>query len=320
MSDRSGVAKFSKWMTAGATTRLLATVAFMAAAQVAAQPVTTRDPAPKTVDEFRGQVARLKTLVYDPNARFSASVIVAQLRDLAAFATKQSNDTAERRDVYLMIGNIEKKAGKDQDSMDAYKRGLSMVVSPPLPGHRAAVDNWQFAELLSDAKDFTTSAKHYRLATQHAAGVATITEDQRLGIRQQLGYVLHEAKRYAEALEVNLPLLAEGERLHGSDSDNLRGLITNIAQNLHALGRKAEADPYLQRAIVLARGSGKVWNEQLLLFQRGVLAFELGRHDEARRFMRERIDLVVKNNRKDLIEPARDDLAILEDKIRRGVK
>ena len=168
----------------------------------------------------------------------------------------------------------------------------------------------------------TTRSRRGTIATPptYAENVETITWDQRLGIRQQLGYVLHEAKRHAEALEVNVPLLADGERLHGKDDDNLRGLITNIAQNLHALGRKSEADPYFVRAIALAKASGKIWNEQDLLFQRGVLAFELGRHDEARRLMRERIDLLVKNNRTKLIEGAREDLTILEGKIRRGEK
>jgi tetratricopeptide (TPR) repeat protein len=288
--------------------------------QVMAQPVVTREPAPQSVDDLRRQVATLKALVYDPDARFSASVILAQLRDLATFASKRTDSTADLRDTHLMIGNIEKKVGSDLTARDAYQRGLSIDASPPLPPHRAAVDHWHLAELLADAKDYAASAKHYRHAMQHAAGVSTITEDQRLGIRQQLGFVLHESNRFSEALEINLALLPEGEALHGKDSDLLRGLITNIAQNLHALGRKDEADPYLARAIALAQAAGKVWNEQKLLFQRGVLAFERDRHDDARRFMRERIALVTQHNRKDLIASAREDLAILEDKIRRGVK
>ena len=297
---------------------VLLTLAF--GAQVMAQPVTTRDPAPQSVDDLSRQVTKLKTLVYDPHARFSASVILAQLRDLQTFASNRSDSAAGLRDTYLMIGNIEKKVGKDSYARAAYEQGLAIDTQPALPPHRAAVANWDLAELLSDAKVYPASAKYYRLAMQHAAGVSTITEDQRLGIRQQLGFVLHEADRFSEALEINLALLPEGEALHGRDSDLLRGIITNIAQNLHALGRKDEADPYLARAIALAKSAGKVWNEQGLLFQRGVLAFERGRHDDARRFMRERIALVMRHNRKDLNVSAREDLTILEDKILRGAK
>jgi tetratricopeptide (TPR) repeat protein len=300
--------------------RFLVLLSVLLGTQVMAQPVPTRDPAPQSLIDLRRQVTKLKTLVYDPATRFSASVILAQLRDLADFATNRTDTAADLRDTYLLIGNIEKKVGKDSDARAAYERGLAIDTLPPLPAHRAAVANWDLAELLSDAKEFPASAKHYRLAMQHAAGVATINEDQRLGIRQQLGYVLHEAKRFSEALEINLALLPEGEALHGKNSDLLRGLITNIAQNLHALGRKGDADPYLVRALALAKSAGKVWNEQDLLFQLGVLAFERGRHDDARRLMRERIDLVVPSNRKDLIVSTREDLAILEDKIRRGVK
>jgi tetratricopeptide (TPR) repeat protein len=300
--------------------RFLVLLSLILGTQAMAQPVVTRDSAPQTVDDLRRQVATLKVLVYDPAARFSASVILAQLRDLAMFAKARTDSAADLRDATLMIANIEKKVGKDTDARAAYEQGLTIDATPPLSAHRAAVDHWHLAELLSDAKEYPASAKHYRIATERAEGVPTLTEDQRLGIRQQLGFVLHEANRFSEALETNLPLLSDGEKLHGRDSDLLRGLITNIAQNLHALGRKAEAEPYLVRAIALAKASGKVWNEQNLLFQRGVLAFELGRSDDARRLMRERIDLVVKNNRKDLIESAREDFAILEDKIGRGVK
>jgi tetratricopeptide (TPR) repeat protein len=308
------------WKLAILFLRSFFALAVMCAGIANAQPVVTRDPAPKTIQDLGDQVAKLKKLVYDPNSLFSASTIVAQLRDLEAVARIRGDRAADLRDCLLMIGNIEKKMGKDEDALEAYKRGLAIDAEPPLPAHRAAVDNWHLAELLSDAKEYPAAANHYREAARRAKGVDTITEDQRLGIRQQLGYVLHESKRYAEALEVNLALLPDGEQLHGNDSELLRGLITNIAQNLHALDRKSEADPYLVRAIALVKASGKIWNEQDLLFQRGVLAFELGRHDDARRLMRERLDLVVKNNRKDLIERAREDLTTLEDKIRRGVK
>jgi hypothetical protein len=47
-----------------------------------AQPVVTRDPAPKTVDEFRDQVAKLKKLVYDPGALFRGTPLAENPRPI----------------------------------------------------------------------------------------------------------------------------------------------------------------------------------------------------------------------------------------------
>ena len=64
---------------------------------------------------------------------------------------------------------------------------------------------------------------------------ADLTEEQRLGTRQSLGYCLHEAGRYAEARAINEKVLAGGERLFGPEDELLLTVLTNLAQNTYKL-------------------------------------------------------------------------------------
>ncbi|MEQ1650183.1 MAG: tetratricopeptide repeat protein, partial [Hyphomicrobiaceae bacterium] len=179
----------------------------------------------------------------------------------------------------------------------ALQAALDIKTSPLLSAERLARSYHLLAEHLQIREDFSAAAENYRIAVRHMAETPAFNEDQRLGTEQELGLVLHEAGRFQEALDNNLRVLAGGERIHGAKNPLLRSLVTNIAQNLHALGRKLEAEPYLVRALAMARLEGKDWNEQDLLFQLGVLAFETDRNDDARRFMKERIAILKKTDR-----------------------
>jgi tetratricopeptide (TPR) repeat protein len=273
---------------------------------------------PKTKEDLIARLEAMRAKVYDRNAQFSRSQALAELRILATDAEARGTLPDALRDILLMIGLVESKSGDPREVISALRRALAVPGTTPLPADRLARTHHMLAEHLKDARDHAAAAAHYREAAAHMMGQPAFTEDQRLGTLQDLGYVLHEAKRYQDALDNNLNVLAGGEHIHGADSPLLRSVITNIAQNLHALDRKPEAEPYLVRALALARAEGKVWNEQDLLFQLGVLAFETGRNGDARRHMTERIDVIKRNNRKDLLGDATEDLRALEDKIKTG--
>jgi tetratricopeptide (TPR) repeat protein len=269
-------------------------------------------------DEIASRVEALRATVYDRSAVFSRSQILLELHALAGEAEARGDMPDAQRDALLMIGLVESKGGDAKDVVTALEWALDIKAVTPLPAERQARTHHLLAEHLQIREEYAAAAVHYRLAIRHMAATPAFNEDQRLGTGQELGFVLHEAKKYQDALDSNLEVLTGGERIHGADSPLLRTLLVNIAQNLHALGRKPEAEPYLVRALAMARAEGKIWNEQDLLFQLGVLAFETGRNDEALKRMRERIGVIKKNNRKDLIASANEDLQILEDKIRTG--
>jgi tetratricopeptide (TPR) repeat protein len=271
-------------------------------------------------EQLVSEVAKMRAIVYDANARFSRSAMLADLRRLLAAATQRTDSHDAERDLLLMIGLVESKGGEPKEVIAAFERALPIVAEPALSDERLARTHVMLADHLKDQKDYARAADHYRHGIAHMGKSAAFTEDQRLGIGQHMGYVLHEAGRYQDALDTNRTILAAGEKLHGATSPVLRTVVTNIAQNLHALGRKSEAEPYLQRALMLARAEGSVWNEQDLLFQHGVLAFELGDHAAARRHMLERLAVIKRAKRDDLVAGATEDLRILDEKITRGRK
>lgn len=287
-----------------------------------AQVASTREQrvvAPNSKEDLIERVEKMRAKVYDRNAVFSRSEVLAELHTLVADGKKRDLPDAQR-DLLLMIGLVESKGGDAKNVVAALKPALEIKGNTPLSAERLARSYHLLAEHLQLSGDYAAAADNYRIADRHMAATPVFTEDHRLGTRQELGFVLHEAGRYQEALDNNLEVLTGGERVHGAENPLLRSVVTNIAQNLHALGRKQDAEPYLVRALAMARVERKVWNEQDLLFQLGVLAFETGRDQDARRFMQERIALLKKTNRKELTEEAIEDLRILEDKIKSGGK
>src|SRR5262249_19331416 len=111
------------------------------------------------------------------------------------------------------------------------------------------------------------------------------------GVRQSLGRCLHEIGAYDEALEVNRSIAADAEATLGAEDARLTGVLNNLAQNEYMLGNPAAAEAYLQPRLQLSRDARKLAIELDTLFQLGVLAFEQGRIDEARRVMAERLDI-----------------------------
>lgn len=142
-------------------------------------------------------------------------------------------------------------------------------------------------------------------------------EDQRLGIRAQLGFCLHEAKNYAEAMTVNQALLAEGEKRYGLDSTQLLVVITNLAQNAYELGEFEVAKSFLERRLSIATKHEAQSHIDDSFFQLGVLAFEQGHSKEAESLMKRRLELTEKSGDEDRIESAQEDLRILYEKMGR---
>jgi tetratricopeptide (TPR) repeat protein len=78
-----------------------------------------------------------------------------------------------------------------------------------------------------------------------------LNDIQRLGLRQTLGRIAHDAREYALALDVNTELLADAEAHLGTEHPDLAGLLNNLAQNYYELADLDRARSFLQRRLSL---------------------------------------------------------------------
>jgi len=97
--------------------------------------------------------------------------------------------------------------------------------------------------------------------------------------------------------------------------DRLTTVLVNIAQNSYLLGRLDESEAALRRALAIARKAGDDDVADDALFQLGVLAFERGDLDGARRWMRQRTDAALQAQDDERLARAKADADELERRI-----
>ena len=112
------------------------------------------------------------------------------------------------------------------------------------------------------------------------------TQTQILGVYEDEGYLLHEQKKYREALQSNQRLLPVArERLQAlGQPELLRGLLTNLAQNSYELGDMEQARGYLQQRLDIALKAQDHETIYDCYFQLMVLAHEQGQPQQARQW------------------------------------
>lgn len=112
------------------------------------------------------------------------------------------------------------------------------------------------------------------------------TQTQILGVYEDEGYLLHEQKKYREALQANQRLLpAARERLQAlGQPELLRGLLTNLAQNSYELGELEQARGYLQQRLDIALKAQDHETIYDCYFQLMVLTHEQGQPQQARQW------------------------------------
>ena len=113
------------------------------------------------------------------------------------------------------------------------------------------------------------------------------TQTQILGVYEDEGYLLHEQKKYREALQANQRLLPVArERLQAlGQPELLRGLLTNLAQNSYEQGDMEQARDYLQQHLDIALKAQDHETIYDCYFQLMVLAHEQGQPQQARQWL-----------------------------------
>ena len=281
--------------------------------------ITPKGP-PSDDGELHRRVEALRVTLKDASARFSASAAVAEARTLVSYTDGKPQLLADRRTALRVIGAIAYRAPLmgPEEGIGPFKEALSITVDPQPEKRDLVFDHYMLASMASDAGQYDLAAEHYAKAIELSAGTQALTPDQRAGLMEKQGYVLQEAGRSEEALAVNRKVLAAGEEMFGPQSDRLTTVLTNMAQNLYDLKRLEEVEPVLIRCETIAEAAGDVEKQQDMLFQRGVLAFEQGRIEDARVHMKKRIAVIEASdleNREALLAEAHEAYDVLEEKI-----
>jgi tetratricopeptide (TPR) repeat protein len=261
--------------------------------------IIEKQGAPANDAQLRQRVTLMRSRVDDENVQFSGTDAMEELKVLRAHVGKRQDLIEERRDILSMIGLVTSRSSvvPFEDGIDALTELMTLADDDRRPLKRQLGDRYLYAELLGgyakipgNSASHALSAEQYGKAALMADRYDGYSDDQRAGVRQKQAYELHEAKLYEQAYTLNLDVLARGEKIFGKSHPNLTTVLTNLAQNLHAMGRKQEAEPYLARVLAIAEADNDLDTVQDLLFQRGVLAYELGRKEDAKAFMQTRIE------------------------------
>ena len=255
--------------------------------------------APTDDTQLRKRVALMSSRLDDEEVQFSGTDAMAELKVLHSYVGEKRELLDERREILSMMGRVTVRSALlgYEDGIAALEELATLGEGEDRPLGRRLMDRYVHAELLGayaaipgNSASHALSAEQYGKAALLADVYSGYSDDQRAGVREKQAFQLHEAKRYEEALALNQDVLSRGERLFGKSHPKLKTVLTNLAQNLHAMGRKQEAEPYLIRVLEIAEAEDDLETIQDMLFQRGVLAYELGRMDDAKSFMQSRIE------------------------------
>jgi tetratricopeptide (TPR) repeat protein len=242
--------------------------------------------------EFERRFAEQHGIIYAEGTTFSGSQVFASLQEIETLARQIGENSLERARALALMSELQRRRQEWEDAVALGKQSLAIQkVSGDLPARDLFDVHHGIAIAAERMGDFDAAATHYRAAARLMTAQSRLTESQRLGVRQSLGHALHETGAYEEARSGNLSLLEDAERVFGATDPRLTGVLNNLAQNEYELGNLPVAENYLQRRLGLARDSKKLAIELDTLFQLGVLAFERGNEQKARRLVSELLDV-----------------------------
>lgn len=270
-----------------------------------------------SAQEFARRFNQLLDTVYDADAMFSGSAMSADLAALRPLAESLGAESPELAQLLWLQFVVYSKRQMDDEGLPLGLRALAIrSVLGDLTTAERCQKHYAIGESALQSEEYDTAIEHLRQSAHWADQEgATLSADQKLGIREEIGYALHEASRFAEALAHNQQLLADAQRVFGSDTDQrLAGLVNNLAQNAYELGEHAQAQGYLQQRLVLGQALKDDGIVLDTLFQQGVLAHETGDSALARSLLTQRVAIARASGDQDLLDEAEATLAELAER------
>lgn len=257
--------------------------------------------------KFARRFNPLRDTVYDANAMFSGSAMSADLEALLPLAESLGPESAELADLLWLQFVVFSKRQWDAEGLPLGLRALAIrMARGGLSPTERYEQHYAVGKSAVQAEEYDTAIEHLRQAAVWSVHEsATLSPEQKLGIREEIGYALHEASRFTEALAHNRQLLADAQIAFGPGADQrLSGVINNLAQNAYELGDHAHAQAYLLQRLAL--GQALQDNDIILdtLFQQGVLAHEAGDGALARTLFEQRVAIARASGDEALLENA----------------
>ncbi|MDR2690526.1 MAG: tetratricopeptide repeat protein [Azoarcus sp.] len=259
------------------------------------------------------RLREMHQMLMDPEQIFSISATMTELDALAAKIP--SGDSPARGEVDFLRGYVHGRKGESAEAVHFTREALRIdAVTSFLTENDRNYALYRLAVNAKDAGEWEIAIDAYKRVIPRFARNPALDDSQRLGMQENLGFCLHEAGKYAEAMTINKKVLAGGERLFGAKSPELLNVINNLAQNAYELKDYVAARIYLERRLKIAAQHEEVFHVDDSLFQLGVLAFEQGQPKEAEDFMKRRLELARKSGDEDRIKNAEEDLRVLYEK------
>ncbi|CAN7616349.1 tetratricopeptide repeat protein [Polaromonas sp. LjRoot131] len=278
-------------------------------------------PFTSPAQRFAKKFKPLRDTVYDAGGMFSGSRMSADLAALEPLAEAVGAGSAEQADLLWLQFVVFRKRQQHAEGLPLGLRALAIrAARGSLTPTERYEQHYALGESALEAEDYDTAVEHLQQSAHWAAHEgATLGTEQKLGIREEIGYALHEAGRFAEALAHNRQLLADAQSAFGSGTDKrLSGLINNLAQNAYELGEQAQALAWLQQRLALGQALQDTDIVLDTLFQLGVLAHEAGQPAEARALFQQRVDIARAKDDEDLLDDALATLAEFEEREQQG--
>jgi tetratricopeptide (TPR) repeat protein len=273
---------------------------------------------PKSGGDLKAEFNRQLDLVA-PQALSGDPRAIGELAKLETLARQIGEQSSERARVLRILSLAQIKQGKYEDVIASATKSLEIQAkSGALPAPAPFQLHYQIAVAAEALGRDDLELAHVREAVALLGTAPELPPDQRLGLRQKLGYALHKAGDYKEALAVNEAALKDAEKLFGPDDARLLGLLNNIAGNQFELKNYPAAGKLLQRRLDLATKSREIESADDSLLQLSLLALQEGDPTAARQLLERRVALVKDSGNAALIEKARQDLAEFDRKMNAG--
>ena len=282
----------------------------MKALAVAAASMSLSTQAAKPDAGFEARFAPLYATVFSEGGSFSGRAMSADLQALEPLLKKPGFAARDIFRLYYTQASVYARRGMPKEAAEAAQTALTALSGTQDPelsyAHfflryssiRWLADAGHHAAALKQVKAFQAQYPLPQIAglpaemrwdesVKPARALDFPSQMQILGAYEDEGYLLHELGRFREARQANERLLPVArERLKAMGKlQQIRGVLTNIAQNCYELGDLKQAGAYLQERLQIAQAAQDHDTVYDSYFQLMVLAHEQKQEPQARQWL-----------------------------------